>query len=158
MRQRFGLLDIGLGIPAAEKALLHIGFLALHPVAVTYQRFKKGSFAAVRCKISAAGQVADTVEGSANGKVFERFSVDRLQVHTLHKIINRFEFTVALAAFDDILHGRLAYPFDRGQAEANVTLVIDRKTALTVIHIGPEHRQSHPLALIHEEADLLDIG
>ena len=155
--RRLGLLHRRLLGNAAEQALLHVVLLALHAVSVPYQRIQQRTVVLVPRQISAARQVADRVERASEHQIFQRFLIDGLQIDPLYEIVHGLERPSFLARVDDILHGRLAHAFDSGQTETDIAPLVDREANLAVIDIGPQHREAHPLALVHEEADLLDV-
>ena len=91
------------------------------------------------------------------GDVFEAFAVYDRIIHPFEEIVYILEFAVLVPLRDDALHSRLADAFHRSQAEPHVALLVRGEVVERFVDIGPEHPDTHALALVHVERNLLDV-
>src|SRR5690606_23257684 len=99
---------------------------------------------------------SEAVEASRKGEVLESFFVGGPQVYALGHIENGFVMLVLSVLYYGS-HSSCPYSFNGPHSETDGILLVYGEFVIRFVHIGPQHVQLHPLALLHEEGHLLDV-
>ena len=76
----------------------------------------------------------------------------------MYEVKDTFEWSVGITFFYNALHGGFAYAFHRSQSETDITVMVDRKLQVTLIHIRAERLDTHCLAFVHQLRDIRNVG
>ena len=145
---------------AAEQALLGVVLFGLEPLSVAHQLFDEGDavgVAGIHAEELAAREIRDRVERPGVSEVLKTFAVDQRVVHPFDEVVDILERTVGLAFGDDALHGSLSDALHGGQSETDIAGQVGRELPHRLVDVGPQHADSHALALVHVKRQLLDV-
>ena len=143
-------------VESAEERILCLHLLLLIGLPVAHDGLDEGLALGILCKEVFATDT-EAVESATQRQHFEGLAVDILQTDTLHKVEDVVIGTILLAFVDDRLCCAIAQSLDACQSEAYLAMLVDTKLEVRLIDIGPQRRDAHLLALVHELGDFRNL-
>src|SRR5690606_17955528 len=115
-------------VHGTEKRILGIHFIFQYFIGVPDQSFYKGAALIRYMKIYRPVNVFKAVKRPRVNQGFQRFFIDRAQIHSGDKVKNITKYTVFIPFFDDGINSCVTCSFNATESETDLMLFVDAES------------------------------